>query len=187
MADESTTTSGEQTQATTDQRDGDDDEGEPLQDAAKLLDTLRKERAARKALEKEVKPLRTYKQQTEDAAKTDQQKRDEELAGLRDQLTAAQQKERTYALRDAIEEALTTEKVALVAPVGRLLRLIDSDEVQWTEGGEPKNATALLRSLVKSDPYLFEVRRGPSGDGSKGREQPIGTTMNDMIRQRAGR
>src|SRR4051794_3295602 len=69
MADESTTTSGEQTQATTDQRDGDDDEGEPLQDAAKLLDTLRKERAARKSLEREVKPLRTYKQQSEDAAK----------------------------------------------------------------------------------------------------------------------
>lgn len=186
MADESTTTSGDATQSTTDQHDGDDDEGDPIQDANKLLETLRKERTARKAAERELKPLRTYKQQTEDAAKTDQERRDERIAELEGQISKAQERERSYALRDAIEEALTTEKVALVAPVGRLLRLIDADDVQWTEGGEPRNVPALLRSLAKSDPYLFEVRRGPSGDGGKGREA-VGATMNDMIRRAAGR
>lgn len=190
MADETPTTSGEATQSTsTDQHDGDDDEGgEPLQDAQKLLETLRKERTARKAAERELKPLRTFKQQQDDAAKTDQQKRDEELASLRDRLSAAEQKERTYALRDAIEEAIAGEQVALVAPLPRLLRLIDADDVQWTERGEPKNAAALLKGLIKSDAYLFAPRRGASGDGRAGRSgEAIGTSMNDMIRQRAGR
>lgn len=185
MADESTP-SGEQTQAPDGTQQDDDGEGEPLQDAAKLLETLRKERAARKALEKEVKPLRSFKQEREDAEKTEQQKRDERIAELEGRLTAAQQRERSYALRDAIEEALAGEQVALVAPLPRLLKLIDAEAVQWTDDGQPKNAAALLKGLVKSDPYLFAQRRGPSGDGGAGRTGAVAPSMNDLIRAARG-
>lgn len=186
MADESTT--GEQTQANTDQHEGDDDEGEPVQDPAKLLDTIRKVRKEKRDLEREVKPLRTFKQEREDAEKTDQQKRDERIAELEGRLTAAQQKERSYALRDAIEETLSAADFPAqpVVSVPKLIRLLDLGDDDW-DGDRPKNVKALLVKLSKSEPGLFAARRGPSGDGGAGRSQAVGSTMNDMIRQRAGR
>lgn len=188
MADESTTPNGEQTQSTTDQHDGDDDEGEPLQDAAKLLEALRKERREKKDLLKEVKPLRTFKQQQEDAAKTDQQKRDERIAELEGLVSSAQAKERDYNLRDAISEAMAADDFPYRSRVSlpRLVRLLDLDDDDW-DGTKPKNVKGLLTKLARAEKDIFEVRRGPSGDGGGGRSQPIGQSMNDMIRQRSGR
>lgn len=189
MADESTTTTGEQTQATTaDQHDGDEDEGEPVQDAAKLLEALRKERAARKAAEREVKPLRAFKQQREDAEKSEEQKRDERIAELEGLVSAAQAKERGYNLRDAIAEALDAADFPAqpVVSVPKLIRLLDLDDGDW-DGDRPRNVKALLVKLSRAEPGLFAAKRGPSGDGGAGRTQVIGTSMNDMIRGSRGR
>jgi hypothetical protein len=170
MADESTTTSGEATQSTTtDQHDGDDDEGDPIQDANKLLETLRKVRKEKKDLEKEVRPLRTYKQQTEDAAKTDQERRDERIAELEGLVSAAQAKERQYNLRDAISEALSAADFPAqpVVSVPKLIRLLDLDDSDW-DGDQPKNVKSLLIKLSRAEPGLFAARRGPHRRGGDG-------------------
>lgn len=178
-----TTATGEQVEATDARGDGDDLDG--------VREALRKERQRARDLEKEVKPLRTFKSERErtekerqDAERSEIEKRDALIKERDEQLTQAQQRERSYALRDAIEEAVSGEKVILAAPIGRVLRLIDADAVEWAEDGTPRNAAALLKGLVKSDPYLFAARRAPIGDGGAGREGGVSENINDMIRRK---
>jgi len=169
----------------TDNAGGDDGDGDDL---GKLKTALGKERQRARELEREVKPLRTFKQERESSEKTASEKVAARIAELEGQVTTAQQRERTYALRDAIEEAVSGEKLTLAAPVGRLLKLIDGEAVDWSDDGKPQNATALLKGLVKSDPYLFAARRVPSADGGAGRESGSGVpSINDQIRRMAGR
>lgn len=122
-----------------------------------------------------------------DAQKSEAERLTGQITDLTGQLTQAQQRERSYALRDAIEDAVGGEKLTLAAPIGRVLLLIDGEAVEWSEDGKPKNAAAILKGLVRTDPYLFAARRAPIGDGGAGREGGVGGNVNDMIRRAAGR
>jgi hypothetical protein len=176
-----------ETTATGDQAEATDARGAGGDDLDGLREALRKERDRARGLEKEVKPLRTFKAEREQAERTEAEKVAARIAELEGRVSTAQARERTYALRDAIEEAVSVEKLALAAPVGRVLRLIDADAVEYAEDGTPKNATALLKGLVKSDPYLFAARRAALGDGGAGREGGVGHNINDQIRRMSGR
>lgn len=127
-----------------------------------------------------------------DAELSEVAKRDQRIAELEGRVTAAEQKEREYALRDAIAETVGTKDFAhILAPgvsAAKVLRFLDSDAVEWSERGEPANVRALLTGLAKSDPYLFAQPRVPSGDGGAGRGGAgVPPTMTQIIRQGAGR
>jgi hypothetical protein len=118
-------------------------------------------------------------------------KRDARIAELEEGLTAAQRKERDYALRDGIAEIVARDDFPAtpVASGARLLKLLDPDAIQWGEDGTPKNLPALLAGLVRSDPYLFRAKERRPGPGDAGHfgTIPNAADMNAQIRQKAGR
>lgn len=141
----------------------DDDNAEA--DVSKLKEALRKEREARRTAERELAPLRTFKQERESAEMTEVEKRDKELGTLRDQLTAAQRRERTYALRDAIDGVIRAEAFGhtLQAPLADLLHFLP-DEL---DPADTKAVGAALADLTRHKAYLFaeKAKRPGSADG----------------------
>jgi hypothetical protein len=119
------------------------------------------------------------------------EKRDARIRELEGHLTAAQTKERDYALRDGIAEIVARDDFPAtpVASGARLLKLLDPDAIQWSEDGTPKNLPALLAGLVRSDPYLFRAKERRPGPGDAGHfgTIPNAADMNAQIRQKAGR
>lgn len=65
-------------------------------------------------------------------------------------------------------------------------RLIDPSAITYDESGKALNVEALLKDLVKSDPYLVSRRSSDAGAGT-GQTNNGGQTMNDLLRQAAGR
>jgi hypothetical protein len=175
---ESTTETTEQTTVTTPET-GDSD------DLATLKLTLQKERDARKALEREVKPLRTFKEERTKAEQTADERAAAREKAAEEREAAATRKLQAAVLRDEISAAVTAEKFTLHAPVGDVLRLIDTDAVEW-DGETPKNVRGLLRDLVKDRPYLASRRTG-SADGGAGGNTNTPKHMDDLIRGAAGR
>lgn len=136
------------------------------QDVSKLKEALRKEREARRNAEKELAPLRTFKQERETAEMTEVEKRDRRIKELEDGLTAAQQRERTYALRDAIDGAVRAESFGhtLKAPVSDVLHFLPADL-------DPEDGRAVgkaLGDLTKSREYLFEPKAKRPGSADAG-------------------
>jgi len=165
--------------------------GDDGNDVTKLKAALDKERQRARDLEKEVKPLRTFKSERErtekerqDAERSEIEKRDALIKERDEQLTAAQARERSYVLRHAIEDAANGEKLVLAVPVSMVVSLIDSDAVEWSDNGTPQNAAALVKALAKTAPRLFDTRRAPIGDGGAGREGGVSDNINDMIRRK---
>lgn len=169
---------------------GDDDDGDPsgVQDAAKLLETLKKERAARRAAERELKPLKTEAQQRAEREKSATDKASERIAALEAQLAEAETERRTARLTRAIRDADRRLGLALHDPdvVADLLRYGADD---FDEAGKPIGVEARLRALVKDKPYLAGAQRPGSADGGSGGSggNAAHRDMNSMIRQAAGR
>lgn len=176
MPDEQTTTTTESEAA----REASDE-----QTPENLLKALKAEREARRALEREIKPLRTYKQQQDDAAKTSEERLAAREKAVADQEARITMRLRTSILRDEIGNAVAAERLTLQAPVGDVLRLMDSDAVEW-DGETPKNVRQLLRDLVKDRPYLATKRPG-TADGGAGDSGDRALDMNTVLRQAAGR
>ncbi len=182
---------GDQSQRTAD-AGGDDGN-----DVTKLKAALDKERQRARDLEKEVKPLRTFKSERErtekerqDAERSEIERRDARIAEIEGQLTQAQQRERSYSLRDAIEETVNAADFAHAPRVSpaRLIRLLDLGDDDW-DGDQPRNVKALLVKLQKAEPDLFvaKSRRTGSADAGEGGRETIAASMNDRIRAMAGR
>lgn len=151
--------------SSTDTGDATEDDNE--QDVTKLKEALRREREARRALDKEVKPLRTFKQQQEDAARTEAERlqtRQQAAEAKERELTA---RERRVELRDEVTRVIAAEKLTLQAPIADVLRLLDTDAVEWSDDGKPKNAATLIKALVKDRPYLVGSRGSIDG-GERG-------------------
>jgi hypothetical protein len=180
MPDEATTTDTTDATQTTDTRDATSDES-----PEKLLAALRTERDARKALEKEVKPLRQFHKERTDAEKTADERLAAREQAVKDQEQRITARLQASILRDEIASAVNAEKITLHAPIGDVLRLLDTGAVEW-DGETPKNVRALLKELVKERPYLASRRTG-SADAGAGDGRSTGHTMNDLIRAAAGR
>jgi hypothetical protein len=116
----------------------------------------------------------------------------QELSSKDELLTAAQAKERDYALRDALTATLAAADFPATTALSpqRLLRLLDTDALTWGDDGQPQNIKALLTKLATDEPALFrakERRPGPADAGGGGGQPLAGGGMNDLIRRAAGR
>jgi len=177
MPEETTTT--EATDVTT-QR-----EAAPADDYAELKESIRKERDARRAIEKEATELRRFRDERTKAEQSETERLAAREKTVADQEQRITERLRASILRDEVSSAVTAEKITLNAPVGDVLRFIESDAVEW-DGETPKNVRSLLRELVKGRPYLASRRTG-SADGGAGQDQAGPQSMNDLIRSRVGR
>ncbi len=125
-----------------------------------------------------------------DAQKSESERLTGQITDLTGQLTQAQQRERSYALRDAIEETINAADFVHAPRVstGRLIRLLDLGDDDW-DGEQPRNVKALLVKLQKAEPDLFvaKSRRTGSADAGEGGRETIAVSMNDRIRAAAGR
>lgn len=175
--------------------DGDDDSdgsGDPVQSAAKLRETLNKERAARRAAERELKPLKTAAQQKADAEKTEAQKAQERADAAEKRAAQLESVVRQGRVERAVRSMDRVQSLGLHDPefVADLIKLDDGD---FDEDGTPdsKVVEAAVRNLVKSKPYLAASgggKRPGSGDGgASGNSRTVANDMNGMIRRAAGR
>jgi phage-related minor tail protein len=138
--------------------------------------------------------LRAFERQEEErrqATLSEVEKRDARIRQLEEGLTAAQAKERDYALRDGIAEIVTRDDFPASPAITAksLIRLLDRDKIQWADDGTPRNLPALLVELVRAEPSAFRAKDRRPGPGDAGHfgTIPNGADMNAQIRQKAGR
>ncbi len=171
---------------------GDQEGGDEGDDLVRLKEALRKEREARRALDREIRPLRTFKTERENAERTAEERataKEREVAEREQALVA---RERKSNLRDAIAQVLGAQEFGFTFREGvttdRVIRLLDLNDDDW-DGEKPKNVKRLLTDLQQSDGYLFapKARRPGSADGGAGHQTTVGASMNDRIRHAAGR
>lgn len=159
---------------------GSSDAGPTMPDAetAALKAEAQKLRARARAAEQERDQLKAA-QQTDAEKLADRAKKAEEKA------QKLEWRLRTQALRNAISEQATS--VGIVAAPSTIARLIDPESIEWGDDGEPDSKTviAALRALAKSDPAL--VRQGGSDGAAGGNRNASVTSMNDILRRKAGR
>lgn len=165
---------------------GDSDDLSPAQLKAMLAD-------ARKEAAKHRTDLRRFQQadeQRKNAELTEAQRLAKQVEELTGQIGTYQRRERDYALRDAIAEAVADERFGhqLVASPQRVIRLLDAEAVQW-DGDRPTNVRGLLARMIETDGYLFQPkpRRPGSGDGGAGGDRRPAADMNHLLRQAVGR
>jgi len=143
-----------------------------------------------KSLRSENKSLRTRLRELEKAEQARTEAEKSEIEKANDRATAAE--------RDLATERLARQDYALrleTASVARRLgfrdpdlafRLVPAADVEFDESGQPKNIDRLLGDLVKSHPYLANGT-ADYGGGPRGTPAAGGRSMDDLIRQAAGR
>jgi hypothetical protein len=136
---------------------------------------LEAERTARAAAEREVKKLRDEKLSADE-------RREARIKELEAENAAAEARARSATLR---ADAFTAASALGFRNPSIAIRLIDQTAVVYGEDGSPKNITALLQVVAKSDPYLVTGSTNDFGGGPRG-PAPTGTPdMNAVIRRRA--
>lgn len=160
-------------------------ENDGEQDAAKLLEALKKERSARRAAERELKPLKSAAQQRADAEKSASDKANDRIAALEKQLADSEAERRQVRVIRAVRDVDRRLGLALHDPevVADLLRL---DEADFDDDGKP-SVEAKLKQLVKDKPFLAGARRPGGGDAGTGGGKEAAADMNTLIRRAAGR
>ena len=133
-----------------------EDEKFDAERAKALIAKLRLEaKSGKKALSDAHKRLK----EREDADLSETEKLRRELADLK--LAREKDAMERQALRD--EQAIYEAAVAHQAVKPRLLmRLIDRSEIEHDDDGKPTNAEALVKALLKDEPYL-KGESGPQG------------------------
>lgn len=148
--------------------------------------------AEKAALKAEAQKLRQRLRATEqerdklaEGQKTEQEKLADRAAKAEERAQLLESRLQEKALRSAIADKRT--EVGIVASTATVARLLDRDQIEWDDDGEPtdKSLTAALRALAKSDPIL--VRAGSSDGGEGGRRQKNTSDMNALIRGAVGR
>lgn len=141
-------------------------------------------------LRKENETLRKRAKQAEEASLSEQQRKDKELEELRAAKTSWEAEKRDLRLRESVTDA--ARRLNFVNPT-LAHRLIDRGAVNYDEdSGAATNVDALLKDLIKSDPYLAAKDGGSWGAGSRGSAtgdgaSDAGSDMNMTIRRAAGR
>lgn len=139
-----------------------------------------------KAVEKKIADLESQVKDADGASKSEAQKLADELESLKKQLEQTASTGQTRVAKAAIKAA------AAAAGAGRpdvVSRLIDPEDVDFDDDGEPTNVDKLVAQIKKSTPELFSVRKPGSGDGgprgaAAGDKKP---SMDDAFRAAAGR
>lgn len=125
----------------------------------------------------------------EEKAKLDDQIKKAELTEteqLKTEKAELEQKLRSRDAGDAIEEAARKANSANPKAVVRLAQAIG---LEFDKDGKLVNLKDLITEAKEIAPELFPARPGPANgaDGNSGKESSVGHSMNDVIRQAAGR
>lgn len=157
-----------------------DDAQDGAGDASTTLspEDARKLRSEARSLRQRLKDAEEKANQLESAQLSDVQKLDREKTALVAERDGLQTENRN--LRAQIAAA----QVGIRAEaVGDAVKLLDWDEIE--DPSNPKQVEKALKELVKEKPYLSGRPEGL--DGGAGRKTGETTSMNDVIRQAAGR
>lgn len=175
-----------------------DDEPFDKERALATIRKLRENERATKAQLKEMDELRTKLQEFENAGKSEVERKDAEIAQVREKATAAEQRaaelEQRYQgalIRAAIEREAHKQGAVDAEAV---YALVDRSALQIEDDGTVKGADKAVETLLKAKTYL--VGTGGSGSGSSGtRDIPPTQRSNvggsaradDLIAQKAQR
>lgn len=178
MADDTTTEETTSDDTETDDSTGDDGEG--LGEGGKKA--LAEERRARRAAEKQAKSMQSELDKLRESTMSDNEKA----------IEAARAEARTEALQTANGRLLRAG--VLTAAAGKLndpedaVRMLDLEQFSVDDDGnvDTKPIVKAIDELVKSKPYLGAGAKPGSLPGGGARPSQ-GTSMNDFIRQAAGR
>jgi len=156
-----------------------------VEDPSTVLDLVGKlrdfEKGAKlpKTVERELKELR------DKLAKADSEKlsETERLAKEIERLTASDQKAQTRVGRAALKAAAAAAHAVYPEDIAKL---IDVEDLEFDDDGEPTNAQALVDALKKSRPALFGSKAGSHDGGARGTGTPKTADMNELLRAAAG-
>ena len=86
------------------------------------------------------------------------------------------------------EVAMASARLGVVDPEAAY-RLLDTDDLDFDDKGQPTNVEAALKNLIRERPWLAQPRAPRAGaDGGAGGAAPrTGASMNDVLRQATGR
>lgn len=156
-----------------DDDDGDDDKGKGSKDEGNdgLKSALRKERQSRRALEKELKTLKSKQQEADDKDKSESEKAKEAAAQSKAKAEKLAKKLRDTAVDNAIIKLSGKLKFR---DIDDALRLIDRDDLEIDQDEDDpadiqideKSVEEALKALAKKKPHLIGSGEGEGGDKS---------------------
>lgn len=143
------------------------------------LAALRKEAAKyRRELRTAQEKLREHEQ----AQLSETERLQQRVKELEGEVESARTQAKRATLRSTV--AASAQKLGFLNP-SVAHRLIDDEAIEW-DGDQPKNLEALLRDLLRSDPYLARAGSADGGEGRRG-DQGGAQDMNALLRSAAGR
>lgn len=163
------------------------EEGEKF-DEARARAKIKKINAENATMRARAKAAEDKLAEADKAQLTDKERAERERDEARKETAALTKRVQKTALRAAVfEEAsdlgITNAKLAM--------RLLDADDVEWDDDGEPTNVSKLLKAVLKEVPELKGSTAGSPGgaDGGQGRGRGAlaGDDINASIRAAAGR
>lgn len=85
------------------------------------------------------------------------------------------------------EVAMVSAKLGVV-DAEAAYRLLDRDDLDFDDKGNPTNVEQAMKSLIRERPWLANRQRGGDADGGAGNgQQRRGVSMNDVLRAAAGK
>jgi hypothetical protein len=156
------------TQTTTDPHAGDDEQPLSLSEARKIRSESTNLRQRLKDAEKLAAELKAFKEQTEAAQLSDQEKQTLAQKKLEQQL-AEHQSSNSELARQLLEARINNEvfkqasKLNII-DIDAASKLIDGSRIDYDESGNPTNIDALLKDLTKQRPWLV----GKASPGNSG-------------------
>ena len=174
-------------QGTAGNAQGDQSGQAPTQeDIDRLTAALTKERDANRRAQADLKSARLEIEKAGSAGKSDADKLAAEREAWQQRIEALTAKTRAAHGKDAVQQAA---KSAGAPDADLIYRLVKSDIAYDDDSDEPSNVEELIAGCRKDFPDLFKTQPAKADSGGEGaRGKPAkGTTMNDWIRQQAGR
>jgi hypothetical protein len=147
------------------------------------LDEAKKLRSEAKGLRTRLKELEAAEQARADADKSAEERAAERIKALETDLASERAERRTMALQ--VATIGVARKLGFRDP-DLAHRLLSTDEIEFDEGGKPRNVEALLTAISKQHPYLVSGT-ADYGGGPRGTPPGSGDDMNARIRRQAGR
>lgn len=166
-------------------------EGDEDYDKERALNTIKAQRASERKYKTQLTEALAELKQIKDKDLPEQERAKSERDEAVQRAEKAEQQLKKAAVRTVALEEATNLKFRNPTLA---YRLIDHDEVEY-DGDEPSNIKALLKDLLKQDPYLKGRRQTEEGDedeedddaGAGRGRKPRAFDMNSEIRRQAGR
>jgi flagellar biosynthesis GTPase FlhF len=157
--------------------DGDDaSEQDAVDAAAALKKALQAERKRANEAERKVKAA-------DDAKLSETERLTKRVQELEAAETEARRKVRDYETRDAVIEAAEAARARSPRRVYQLIR----HDLTYDDDGQPTNLRKAIADAKAEFPELFLSATGSADGGAGTSGKAVGHSMNDMIRQAAGR